>query len=154
MRKIKRFFATILSVMMICSVLATSASAASTSDFTWMQATGRYIINLGELKPSSDVNRGEVRMHFVASSPAEGQFDVVLQRQGFLGIWQNVGNKYIGKQCSTSKYDSWYQYEGYVNGQPNFFYWPTTQSGNYRVIIENATNPQVTVITRVDWRVL
>ncbi len=140
--------------MVICSVLATTAFAAHVSDFTWMQSTGRYIINLGELKPSSDVNRGEIRMHFVATSPAEGQFDVVLQRQGFMGIWQNVGNKYTAKQCSTRKYDHWYEYDSYVNGQPNFFYWLTTTSGNYRVIIENLTNPQATVISRVDWRVL
>lgn len=129
-------------------VVGTTVFAANIGDFVWMQSTGRKVIDLGYMSPGSDINASGIRFHCVASSSANGNFEVVLQRKGLFGIWQNVGNRYTCGQTSERKYDP--KYEDYVNGQPSLLNWATAESGEYRIILENATRPQSTTFTRVE----
>lgn len=144
----KRLLATLFIIIMLCAVMATTAFAKNINNFTWFQGAGRYIINLGEMSPGSNINTSGIRFFCVATSPSSGTYEVVLQRKGFLGIWQNVGNRYTCSQGSELKYDP--RNGGYVNGQPSLLVWSTNITGEYRIILENATVPQATVFTRVE----
>ncbi len=110
--------------------------------------TGRKVIDLGQMSPGSNINTSGIKFYCVATSPSNGTYEVVLQRKGFMGIWQNVGNRYTCNQTSERKYDP--RNGGYVNGQPSLLTWSTNQSGEYRIILENASAPQATGYTRVE----
>lgn len=137
---VKRLFTAIMAVLMLCTVMATTAFAKNINDFTWMQSTGRKVIDLGQMSPGTNINTSGIKFYCVATSPSNGTYQVVLQRKGFLGVWQNVGNRYTCNQTSERKYDP--RNGGYVNGQPSLLTWSTDQSGEYRIILENATAPQ------------
>lgn len=144
----KRLFTTIMAVLMLCTVMTTTAFAKNINDFTWLQSTGRKVIDLGQMSPGSNINTSGIKFYCVATSPSNGTYEVVLQRKGFMGIWQNVGNRYTCNQTSERKYDP--RNGGYVNGQPSLLTWSTNQSGEYRIILENASAPQATGYTRVE----
>lgn len=146
-----RLFTAIIAVVMLCTLVATTAFAKNISNFTWLQSTSKKTIELGQMYPGSNINTSGISYYFVATSPQYGEFSVVLQRKGFLGIWQNVdGNAAYrtAQQSSEWKYDP--RNNEYVNEQVNLFSWPTNQSGEYRIIMENATAPQATVFTNVE----
>ncbi len=144
----KRLFTAIMAVLMLCTVMTTTAFAKNINDFTWLQSTGRKVIDLGQMNPGSNINTSGIKFYCVATSPSNGTYEVVLQRKGFMGIWQNVGNRYTCNQTSERKYDP--RNGGYVNGQPSLLTWSTNQSGEYRIILENASAPQATGYTRVE----
>ena len=144
----KRLFTAIMAVLMLCTVMTTTAFAKNINDFTWLQSTGRKVIDLGQMIPGSNINTSGIKFYCVATSPSNGTYEVVLQRKGFMGIWQNVGNRYTCNQTSERKYDP--RNGGYVNGQPSLLTWSTNQSGEYRIILENASAPQATGYTRVE----
>lgn len=144
----KRLFTAIMAVLMLCTVMTTTAFAKNINDFTWLQSTGRKVIDLGQMSPGSNINTSGIKFYCVATSPSNGTYEVVLQRKGFMGIWQNVGNRYTCNQTSERKYDP--RNGGYVNGQPSLLTWSTNQSGEYRIILENASAPQATGYTRVE----
>lgn len=153
-KSVKRAFAILIAVMLIIA-MGTVAFATSINDFYWYQATGAKYVNLGQLSVSSSPNSG-ISYYFVATSPSDGQFRVVLQRnEPFLGIfdnWVNVDGDAgyrTASQTSSQKYDP--RNGGYVYGQPNLFTWLTNTSGQYRIVMDNPTNPQVTVFTRVEF---
>ncbi len=151
MKKTKKRFALIPMMIVLCLLLVTTAFAGQHADMVWRQSLEKCTIDLGYLTPSSDINRADIRLHFVAISPADGRFKVVLQRQGLLGIWFNTDcGEGIGFQGSGHKYDSWF--DDYVEGQPNTIYWVTNKAGNYRAILENPTAPQMTGLTRIVWK--
>ena len=129
----KRLFTAIMAVLMLCTVMTTTAFAKNINDFTWLQSTGRKVIDLGQMNPGSNINTSGIKFYCVATSPSNGTYEVVLQRKGFMGIWQNVGNRYTCNQTSERKYDP--RNGGYVNGQPSLLTWSTNQSGEYRIIL-------------------
>ena len=143
-----RFFVIALVAIALCSAMATTVFAYSIEDFTWMQSTGRKVINLGPMSPGTDINTSGIKFYCVATSSSNGTYEVVLQRKGFLGIWQNVGNRYVCSQTSERMYDP--RNEEYVNGQPSLLSWSTNETAEYRIILENATAPQETVYTQVE----
>lgn len=149
----KRVFAILVAVVLIFA-MGTVVFAASISDFYWYQATGAKYVNLGQLSVSSSPNSG-ISCYFVATSPSDGQFRVVLQRNApILGVfdnWVNVDDYAYrtASQTSSQKYDP--RNGGYVYGQPNLFTWLTNTSGQYRIVLDNPTNPQTTVFTRVEF---
>ncbi len=143
----KRILAAVLVAVMLCATMATTAFAVTNiRNFTWHQSLGKTTVDLGELKPGSNSNTSGIKFYAIGSSPAYGEFDVMLQRQGFMGIWFNVYAR-KGYQGSERKYDT--ETGTYVYGEPFLCVWPTNESGNYRVILENPTNPQETVFTGV-----
>lgn len=145
----KRLFATIMAALMLCTVMTMTASAKSFNNFVWHQSViGRYIVDLGQMNPGPNINTSGIKFYCVATSPNNGTYEVVLQRKGFLGIWQNVGNRYTCNQTSERKFDP--RNNVYVHGQPSFLTWATNQSGEYRVILENASAPQETTFTSVE----
>lgn len=144
----KHLFAIVLAVIVLCSTMVTTAFAYDIENFTWLQSTGRKVIDLGQMSPGSNINTSGIKFYCVATSPSDGTYEVVLQRKGFLGIWQNVGNRYVCNQTSERKYDP--RNGEYVYGQPSFLTWPTNETAEYRIILENATAPQATVYTRVE----
>ncbi len=137
----------VVSVLLLCAIVGTTAFAKNLSDFTWTQATGSKTITLGELYPGSNINSSGVKFYAVATAATNGTFDVVLQRQGFLGVWTTVGRA-TGSQSYENKTDP--RNGGIVQGQPFMCTWPTTDSGNYRIILENTTSPQRVRFTRVE----
>lgn len=145
----KRLLATLLAMMMLCATVTTTAFAKSINDFVWLQGpTSKYTINLGEMSPGSNINTSGIQFFFVATSSERGTFEVVLQHKGFLGIWQNVGNRYTCNQNHDHLYDP--RNGGYVEGQPSQLVWSTNQTGEYRIILENPSAPQVTSFSRVE----
>lgn len=145
---VKRLFTAIMAVLMLCTVMATTAFAKNINDFTWMQSTGRKVIDLGQMSPGTNINTSGIKFYCVAASPSGGAYEVVLQRKGAFGIWQNVGNRYTCSQHSENRTDP--RNGGTVQGQPSLLSWSTNQSGEYRIILENASAPQATVYTRVE----
>lgn len=144
----KRLITAIMAVMMLCTIVTTTAFAKNISSFTWLQSTGRKVIDLGQMSPGSNINTSGIKFYCVATSPSSGTYEVVLQRKGAFGIWQNVGNRYTCSQHSENRTDP--RNGGTVQGQPSLLSWPTNQSGEYRIILENASAPQATGYTRVE----
>lgn len=151
MKKItgKRLFAIAAVAAMMCTMLITTASAYKINDFVWMQSLPKsYEINLGKMTPGPNANTSGIKFYCVTTSSRDGNYDAVLQRKGFLGIWQNVGGKYVCGQTASLKYDA--RNGNYVNGQPNLLTWATNQSGEYRILLENPTAPQEARFSRIE----
>ena len=75
----------------------------------------------------------------------------MLQRRGALGIWFNVDNKYghrTAYQSSEIHYDP--RNKGRVHGGINLLTWLADKSGEYRIIMEDPSAPQETVISRFE----
>ncbi len=147
-KKRRQKLTTFILAVMLCLATSTTAFAKNINDFPWNQSLGRFEVNIGQMTPGTNANTSGIKFYFVATSSENGTFQVVLQRKGALGIWQNVGNRYTCSQTSERKYDS--RNGGYVNGQPSLLTWPTNQSGEYRILLENASRPQQTGFTRVE----
>lgn len=81
-----RLLTAIMAVLMLCTVMATTAFAKNISDFTWLQSTGRKVIDLGQMNPGSNINTSGIKFYCVATSPSNGTYEVVLQRKGFMGL--------------------------------------------------------------------
>lgn len=146
--RVRKVFAAMLVVVLLCGAMATTAFAKSFTDKVWQQAVSKMTIDLGYLEPGSNINTSGVKFYAIATSSESGTFDVVLQRQGFLGAWFAVGSAGKGYQGSERKYDT--RGDRYVYGAPFLCVWSTNQSGNYRIILENPTAPQETWLSGIE----
>lgn len=144
----KRLGVCALVAAILCMMIPAVASAKTFNNRTWYQSLGRTVIDIEQMTPGTNINTSGVKFYCVATSPSDGTFDVVLQRKGFMGIWQNVGGKYTGEQSSKTHFDP--RNGVNVQGSVNFMIWSTNQSGEYRVILENATAPQETVLSHIE----
>lgn len=149
MKNVRKICKSITVVAMVIAILVATSSEyafALENAFTWHQSISSKVVSLGYMAPGSNINTSGVKFFAVATSPAEGSFDVILQRKGWFG-WENISTKRIGYQSSTLHYDP-INYSN-VYGSPFLCVWSVTGSGEYRVVLENPTNPQETVFTRV-----
>lgn len=83
----KHLFAAIMAALMLCTIMTTAAFAKNLDDFTWLQGVGRKVIDLGQMSPGSNINTSGIKFYCVATSSANGTYEVVLQRKGAFGIW-------------------------------------------------------------------
>lgn len=142
-RAVVAAFAVLVAFVAIAGTVST-AYAKDFGNFTWLQATSNSrTLDLGEMSPG-----GTLHFFAVATSPEDGEFQVVLEKQGFLWTWSQVGPTYTMSQ--TSKMHSDPRNGGKVSGQPFECVWSTSDKANYRVVLKNPTNPQATVFSRVE----
>lgn len=150
----KRVLALVTAVMVCMSITVTAY--ANTADarikfwsrIEWKQTLKQKEIGLDYVTPPTNINTSGIRLHGIACSPNYGQFNVILQKQGFLGQWFQHGNTYTVQQDSEYTYDPW---SGtYVNGHPFSCSWPTNEPGNYRIVMFSPTNAQQISLLNVD----
>ena len=138
------FFKTIsycLAIACMVFILGSAVFASNGRYFHWSQSTEKKIEYIGWMSPR------QVSVYFIATSPENGRFDVMLQRKGMFVIWYNT--THCGaSQTSENRYDV--RNHNMVQGQPNLLIWNIDRRAEYRIIMENPTKPQNTVISRFE----
>lgn len=117
----------------------------SNATYYWNQSTSSAII-FPEFHCDSAPN---INIYFecIARSNDAGTFHVKLQKKGAFGIWSTVGNIYTTSQHGTQSYNL--RTGQYVQGAWNRFSWNTDKGGDYRIVVEDATNKQGTELSGV-----
>ncbi len=122
-----------------------TTNVVSNATYYWNQNTSSAII-FPEFHCDSAPNIN-IDFECIARSNNAGTFHVKLQKKGAFGIWSTVSNVYTTNQHNTQSYNL--RTGQYVQGAWCRFGWNTDKGGDYRVVVEDATNKQGTELSGV-----
>ncbi len=139
----KKILAAFISVgMVLCLMSAITAFALGPTNITWLQGSS----------PSTAVQsiyantNAIITFEGVATSSSSGSFKVKLQYKNWLGNWTDDTNNniYTVQQHSNQTYNS--RTGHYVTGQYFKLLWTSHGNHDYRVVLYDPSNPQVTYL--------
>ncbi len=108
------------------------------SNYFWNQGTSSALI-FPEFHCDNATNIN-ITFECIARSTNAGTFHVKLQKKGLFGIWSTISNVYTLNQHNTQSYNL--RTDKYIQGAWSRVGWSVGDGGDYRVVIEDPTNPQ------------
>lgn len=142
MKKKHLFAMFIAACITFCLTTVMTASAVGPTTITWIQGTSPT----ATVQSTYANTNANITFEGIAISPSPGTFQVRLQYKNAFGSWvdDTNNNTYTISQNSNQSYNL--RTGQYVTGQYFRKVWVSHGNHDYRVVLYNPSNPQVTTL--------